>query len=501
MEYALRQGERPNEIVLKLTGATPVYVRVVDSHEAPIAGATVAVSFLRTQANRTKIEPLGWEAARVRTSAEGLAVFDWLPAGAKNYIGLAASAKGNRDSAFTSIPAGTTHIDIKIPTSDAVEVWGRVRLPDGRPAAGIKLLAHSVSGPAETRTEADGTYRIEATPQDYVTIEVVDDRWTAALVQVPHGQDGEGVDFSVAAAKIIRGTITSGNDSRPTRHHQLELSRAGGQRVEYLKPKTLAMPMPPKLALIWNMRTDERGQYSFRVPAGSYELSLGKGFRPQALVTGDGSEVVFDMHFDRMPTRDRKRFATVTVVDASGAKMAGATVVGECLNPLLEFSNSPPRRTNEDGEFAFDPAYLPLMVRAQTRDHRQVGFLRIDAPDQDMQVQVAPGPSVRGRLLDAAGRPLERAWINYQLVMPGEAAGDKPRLVFHLHTQTYEQGAFTLQHLVVGKQYQLNYAPNGNAELLVPLTSFKVESEADPKSKIELGDLRIPAQVEQDSDS
>jgi hypothetical protein len=100
-------------------------------------------------------------------------------------------------------------------------VRGKITLPDGSAASGIRLQGESRSSHyfrGYTMSRTDGTYEFHVYPRQAVMIAITDRDWATAShpgIDVEPGEVREGVDFSLTPGTLIHGTISVSDPPTP----------------------------------------------------------------------------------------------------------------------------------------------------------------------------------------------------------------------------------------------------------------------------------------------
>ncbi len=209
-------------------------------------------------------------------------------------------------------------------------ISGRVLLPDGRPAKGILLQAegrgstnHYFRG--QTRTAGDGTWSFSVFPDQSYLVSVIDDEYAAKSLSgliVRENQPQSNLDVHLVPGTLIHGTIVMGPNNAPAGKQTVGLSQQGVVLPEQLRQYPNG-DEPHEDLVRWTS-TGSDGRYQIRVGPGRYEFGTGDQKR-ETLVVEDQGEIVRDFHLPR-PERSR---LDGTVVDLSGAPVAGALVQGQ----------------------------------------------------------------------------------------------------------------------------------------------------------------------------
>ena len=281
----------PADVTLRLDGVHTARVKVSDSAGRPIPGISLGSGEIHKRGREAGIWLTRFiPGAEVRTAADGVATFDWLPRDLRGMVQFdnfddrfclgSATYDPNRDT-------GPVSMQLVRP----VQVGGRITRADGRPAAGVLVRVdgrgpmqwggkppHNIfptrdapSYEGDTRSGADGVYHLKLPPGQSFIIAANDADAVApsqhrpTLDEAKEGVVLTGIDLRLGEGTIIRGRVTAGNPPRPAAGIGLRLVEEGpilpGPRAPILRP-----------TLYYGSKTDADGRYHFRVGPGSYQL-------------------------------------------------------------------------------------------------------------------------------------------------------------------------------------------------------------------------------------
>ena len=169
-------GPDPPPDTVSLTLAKPhrIRVRTVDSAGKPVAGVFVGIWTFRLPGKLASYcNSAGSSLGGQRSGPSGTCDFSWLPAAADSReIRFELCAKGyscpDLSQMYFQQPVGPVTLRL---LKDG-EISGCVRFPDGKPAAGIIILAEGrgatyMNFGGRTRTKADGTYTLAICPNQF----------------------------------------------------------------------------------------------------------------------------------------------------------------------------------------------------------------------------------------------------------------------------------------------------------------------------------------------
>ncbi|WP_437648967.1 carboxypeptidase regulatory-like domain-containing protein [Sorangium sp. So ce362] len=203
------KADETRDIELTLTSGCTLTGTVRDESGAPVAGV-----FLDAEARRfAGVASQGSmdAASEAQSDLDGRFRLEHVPAGEILVRGYAGGYATTTASVQVSGCDDLAPIDLVMSTGGSIV--GVVRGSDGKPAAGVRLMAsHRSIGFVNTVTDAEGRYRIEQLPPVSVRLELID---TAQRTVVHVGvKDGETVEQNLAllakGSGEIRGRITSG---------------------------------------------------------------------------------------------------------------------------------------------------------------------------------------------------------------------------------------------------------------------------------------------------
>jgi beta-lactamase regulating signal transducer with metallopeptidase domain len=264
------------------------------------------------------------------------------------------------DAGFVTAPAGETARLVAVPTA---RVAGRVvtKLPGVR-VSGLMASYQESHAPGAYRptsnfgatvwTDADGRFAF--------------DGLSAGTINVVGGGDGENKDWTYRAAKDVN--LVPGATSEVT----LELIRGVDVEGTVVAQGTGAPlagaqvgvhgPCRPRTsAMIMTVTTDARGRYRFRLPSGESYFYISGPPSGYTRLSGEGSSRTVTIPdgatSHTVPPIELAAAVTVRghVLDASGAPIAGATVVGICEGGVCRPFGGGETVTDHRGEFRLPP--------------------------------------------------------------------------------------------------------------------------------------------------
>jgi Carboxypeptidase regulatory-like domain len=163
----------------------------------------------------------------------------------------------------------------------ATQLSGAVRFPDGRPAPGVQIKASGLGkgqrmlGDGSTRTDDDGAYALEVSPEKSYIVGVVDVAWAAPShtgVVVREGRPRAGIDFTLRKGTVLHGRVTDGPGGKAASGCRIGIEEEGSPVPTDLLPQGIGNAfLGPRLRR--DTTVDINGHYEFRLAPGSYALA------------------------------------------------------------------------------------------------------------------------------------------------------------------------------------------------------------------------------------
>ena len=389
-------GQRTEVGTLRLRGGGIVRGTVVDADGQGIPGATVSAERDLSMQSGDLVD---------ETGSTGAFEIRGVPAGRLS-VGATHPAYAPAKPVVAEVEPGKETAAIRLVLLEGARVEGRAVHRDGRPfASGLvraAALEPGTEGIGDERSPVgpDGSFVIDHVTAGRTRVEFLAPSAPGALTGVASREvvlrDGETatVDFSLRDV-LVAGSVTRGGQPAPgVRVSVRSLEGASTVRYGGLAPRALvAAPGPPFLVAT----TQEDGRYELLVfTPGRARVSLDS-------VAGDqrypGREVdVPDVDRFELDLEIAETTVSGTVVDKDSGDPVSDASVG------LRRSSA---RTGPDGRFsiAVEPGEYRLEAQAPGR-RRTVLPLNV-GPDglSDVRVEMERGVDLRGRVVDAAGRP------------------------------------------------------------------------------------------------
>ena len=362
------------------------------------------------------------------------------------------------------------------------KVYGQIQFPDGKPAAGFRIVytdalhrEYTTNAYNQTWSDSQGRYEIDIfsgigsgikidTFSIYLYPEIPG--WVPS--ELPVGRfpaDGKPFRFDITLRKptVIRGTLTKNH-----RQHGKTPEAGMDISLEGCLDRHWQMSGGPMLTEHWIQKTNEKGEFRFEVGPGFYSLN-GDNCRigEHHIAVDSQEEIVIDLE---MPRNDMSG----TVVDATDDRkpVVGIEVGVPKLNNSFDFGSQysteafPLTKTDAAGKFQFTELNDGnTMFLAKDTEKNLYGLTIVSEPKENIEIAVASLQNGTGRLIRAEdGKPLANYEFRVQAVRiqePVEGArfrnGDLGFPAFRGTTDT--DGKFECSGLIYGVDYSLRLQP------------------------------------------
>lgn len=284
----------PETLRLTLDGARRVKVHAIGDNNADVPGVRFVPWVLCKQGKHWHVNLSGSGIAAATSDARGIATFDWLPSQAASAPGeevgvtfLAASEKYDWLDPPDVVPYASDGVELTARVYRNGTISGKVCLPNGKPAAGIEVMAEGRGRTVhlccqEAVTAADGSYTMNVSANQVYVVAVLDENWTAATqagIEVRPGEAKRDVDFALEKGLLVGGQVVAPAGRRLAGH--LVFLRYKGPPL----PEAYRGPVQDLIdnaALVRQTITDSSGSFAFHVPPGDYELGAAAGMGKDA---------------------------------------------------------------------------------------------------------------------------------------------------------------------------------------------------------------------------
>jgi beta-lactamase regulating signal transducer with metallopeptidase domain len=476
-------SEPPAQVTLTLDGARSFRVRAVDSADKGLSGVDVTPFTVEKkgkiyQVNFSCLSSLKYVSAR--TDRDGLASFEWMgtdlafPAEVLNFNEEYSQVEFPREDPSQPSKAVVLRLFRRVPIS------GKVTLPDGKPAANIRLQIKgfgdtTVNYQREARTKADGSYSALVTPNQSYIIGITDEQWAAPSktgIVVKEGEPRTGLDFRLGKGTVLRGKVTAGPHDRPAAMKRLRVAEQVGE-------------LPPALADNWNKRkqlvrwteTDADGRYAIRVGSGRYVLSDQGDIRGNEITVKSEETIETNLRRDTM---NLGKFSGIVLAQSlDGKPVAEAFIKGETDGGYGTGTARFEDIADEQGRFEVQRLLIKAFVYARNPEGTQATIVSVGEDDKKVTILLSDAGKLQGRLIDATGKPLAATFFTCDLLIGPK---DKPSARASLYTKTDEAGRFKVVGIVPGAQCTIWVESGNTVRTLKVLPAAKAEV-------LELGDL------------
>jgi protocatechuate 3,4-dioxygenase beta subunit len=425
-------------------GAGSVRGRVLSADDAPIAGATVCALATSELADDLRRFPTCTSSADDGSYqlAGLLAVPQRIVASAANFLPATWSVgEGPARTDLLALAAGQERRDIDLTLRPGgAPLRGSVRELGG----GVIEGAHVSSGPAHARSDADGRFLLWVPPGPETTVRARADGYTdgEALGVAP----GRTFELVLLPEAVLRGRAVNAESGAAIADARVVISAADGFFMTQRGDTT----------------TDEHGR--FRVgglPPGPYKAEViadeayGLADAQVNLGVGQGADPL------EIRAHPAHLLVGVAAVEGRGACTKGHVVLepegpGAPRGATIDAEGAARLRGVLPGPYRLSiacPGAVPLINEP----------LLVDQTQTDLRWRLAAGLSVRGRVVDARGRPAPGLWVSDYDSDAGASAAS---------AQTDEDGRFELAGLRPG-EHLLRLTgpgplPDRPTELLLP---------------------------------
>lgn len=480
-----------------LNGTHDLKVRVLDSKDRPLQDVLVYPWYFEKPHKGDHLNVSGLEEFQTRTNAEGLATIRSIPKDNSARVTIWAHEEGYFAPERWMFDPAAPAAEIIARLVPLVPVTGRVTYPDGRPAAGIDVLAAGEGYTfddfrAVARTQDDGTFELKVAPDQYYLFVAGNDEWAASERTgiVYPDKPIHGVEFQLQPASRIHGRVTIGPEHKPLpKQHLVLYQRPTENYYELPEKDQLPNPKDSRKAvspiLGRTTYTDEQGRFEFLVGPGNYYIIGPDGSKPPKFVITDQQSLEVNLHAsypDVVRTSGR-----VVRQDDAGHGVAKAVVRGV---PQSFFGGHLEAVADAEGRFEADRGGSRMVVFARTADRRLAGIVEIGPEDEQVVIPVGPTASARGRLLDQlTSEPLPGEEISYGVTVHNDDGTFSTNFGGSVTTDT--TGAFTITGLVVGREYDASVVTDRDSEGRPRSWRKLIAVKSERPERIQLGDVKL----------
>jgi hypothetical protein len=430
-------------VSLVLGGALdPRTIVVTDPSNMPVPGLRVTLSEVLKPEHGQRILMGDSRWLSAVTDAKGEVRFDALPSDTRCNIRFGfVSDRWLGTYGTSTYPADPVNI-IEALVEPMRTLSGKVVDGQGKPIPGASIQTRSRLRKPErfalgrTRTDRDGRFQLEVPRGEGQVALLI--RSGSSSVNVAANFDGDenleiGDQLVVEPLATLRG----------------EVRTPEGKLFE----RPIAANLFSRSGWSYYPRSDDKGQYSIRLPAGDYSLSIGA--QRESLLLTAGEDRVLNLQIQPQETVPPAKAPLQGVVrKPDGSPVAKAR--------LLHHGN-PPRRimrvdlaANDAGQFRYDRESGPAIVYASSPKGDLAGYKELDATQLQVDIQLSPTATAVGRVLDSDGQPISGVQVSLMLTFPVESWKGAFTNTFELGGTTDKEGRFRVARVPVGAGIQVN---------------------------------------------
>jgi hypothetical protein len=464
----------PGDVALVLNGARTVRIQATDSGGKPLPGITLRPWTIHktgkiAYANLAASEFL--KDFSSRADQQGVATFDWIPKDLKDPITFLCSSLDYHLPEPPNFDPSGGEAPLTARLLKNMKVRGRITFPDGKPAAGILVQAEGRGATAHycrtlARSRADGSYALFLYAEQSHIMAVTDDDWAAPAhvgVTVREGESAKNLDFRLVKGTLIYGDVTVGPKEKPAAKQTITLIQQGPGKPGF----------PTEQLVRW-ASSDKAGRYRIRVGPGTYQIWAPET-NHETITVQNQPKLEMNFHVARLPRGPLT--GTVLAKDIYGRTVAKAIIQGESIG----LTNHAGLQAVADSRGRFQTVrwHDRMHLYASDPQGTLAVFMTIDEEEDDIKFVITPAGKIRGRLVDAQGKPQEGvrmiAWMTKgpQNAIEGRGTSEN---------KTDKEGRFTLGGLVPGAHCTVRLASGGEGRIINESTLREAET-------IDLGDI------------
>jgi beta-lactamase regulating signal transducer with metallopeptidase domain len=494
----LVQGFEGN-LKLVLNGIRKASVQVIGPDGQPLADVSLRAATITKPDQGRYWNLSGLSDFTRQTGNDGIAVFDMIPI--DNSFGVEFFPRLDRDDWFVignwengndsalvewvNGNSATVHIARK------VLVGGQVNHPDGRPAAGIEIMAmgdsHELGQFVGTAQSDDqGHWQMLVKPNGYYMFSVKDEELAAkahAGVIVRESATPMNLNFELQPARRVFGKVTGYVNEQTfvmmqQQSPDYELLPAADRLPNSKNSNRMLFASASRTA-----HPAADGTFEFKVGPGKFAIWIQRE-NPQKFTITDELEKEFNFHIDR-PQRGAVRISVVKA-DNPQQRVPNTRIATMAIQePRFPFI----RVTGTNGIIEGERDLVEMLVVAITTDNQFSGTAVLGPDDKDLTVEVSPAIQMTGRLVNSDGQPiLESQLLEYNISMKFDGGFTTSSATTSL-VVTDAEGRFILEGLCNGLEYNLQLAERSESNASPPrrfLKSFRPD-----KVNSDLGDIEV----------
>jgi beta-lactamase regulating signal transducer with metallopeptidase domain len=479
----------PANVTLILDGAETVRVNAVDSARQPVSGVEIGLGPFSKIGKVSYVNVGPNAAARATTDREGFASFDWLPKTAKDALRFHVANYQNyssRDLLYYQ-RGGPTQLTARVLRDTRLS--GTVRFPDGLPAGGVLIEAEGGTRSGRriqvaARTQADGSYVLDAPSESAYIVAFVDKTWAAPSISnviVREGRPQGGLDLTLTKGTLLHGQLTEPPDHRPVAGATVYLSEEGGPLPRELRGSELRTTQIDRVS-----NADANGRYQFRIGPGRFSLRSPNagGTEPLSVEVKSEAEVVRDLTL-KGPARQTYVSGVVIEKTPTGDRpVPRATVHGLRAGFPGRFSIA-----DDQGRFRMLRAPGEWYLYGASRERSLAGLMPVTAAADNVSLVVSTSPTITGRVIDSQGTPLAARVVGVR-IDTGPNVARAGRLGLQLMTDN--QGRYNVSAAPVGSHIEVSVSHQAKPSPTAPLTV--VRFDVVDTAPVVITDLIVPVE-------
>ena len=482
-------------VTLTLDGVQPLAVKMLTTDGTPIPNISVYPWYFKKEGETDDLN-LSFLMARQniaqQTDKNGIVRFPWVPHWQKSRVTIwPKTDEFVHQRAMYDPATGNGTLEMRL--DRLVPMRGKVVLPDGKAAGGIKI---DVAGAgyqfddfrSSVTTDDDGTFKVLAAPNKVYLLVVKDQKWAAEPLTgfaLWPNKPIDNLEFKLRPTTRIHGRVTIGSDKKPVSDLRITSYQYGADAhnlkgVKLPNPEdsnTWVQPM-----VFYNATTDAEGRYEYFVGPGQFNIWGPNQNKIQKFEIKDETEKTFD--FD-MPRPEKGILKGLVVAGDPPQPVANAKVSGIVRSPRARDINAV---TNKDGWFEVERDLHLTALDVESADGKLGALLQVDADTKEIKIPLKPLASASGTLVDdKTGDSLADREITYGILVYDTEKDDGPfRISFGGKTTTGANGHFALERLVPGGDYHIDVTIEKNR-------SWRTVGKVQPKdaTAIDLGKLKL----------
>jgi hypothetical protein len=416
--------EPPAEVALTLNGTRTFRLRVVDSADHALAGVEVAPWTVR---KKGKISSVNFSCApalkyvSARTDRDGLAAFEWIPTDVPYAVEALASADHYRPLQAPSEDLANPSKAVVLRLFHDVPISGKVTLPDSKPAADILVQLEGRGNTLfydqkEVRTKADGSYSLLVSPNLSYIIGVTDEKWAAPSktgIVVKENERRTGLDFSLGKGTILRGKVTTGSHDRPAAKKKIDVIEIQ-EGIDL--PANLGGSMSKDEEFDRWIETDADGRYAIRVGPGRYLLANNEVPSHHKEITVKSEETLeTDLKIDALNRGVLNGVVLAGGLD--GKPVSEAFIKGESEVQGAFNTGSFEHEADAQGRFKVERERVKASIYARNPAGTLATIVTVGEDDDDATILLSDAGQIKGRLIDASGKPVAGMGVYWLLHM------------------------------------------------------------------------------------